>query len=239
MATDRPSALVTGSSRGLGASIARTLAEAGFALTLHGRDRASLDSVSAELGDAEHRCSLGDLAEPELPRDLVAGHVDCFGGMDVVVVNAAMASSAWIADLSPDAVHRQFAVNLTSAFSLVAEALPHLCASPKAGRVVLISSITGLIPIKTLSVYSASKAALLSFSRSINLEYARRGVRSTAIVPGYIDTDLAAGGHVADRDEMMAAEDVAHVVRFVVEAPASMVLSEISVARPVAPLFEV
>jgi len=239
MAAGKPSALVTGSSRGLGAATARALSGAGYAVTLHGRDSHSLAAVSETLGDNDQRSVLGDLADPDVAAQLVADHITAFGGLDVLVVNAAMASPAWIADLSAAAIEREFAVNLTSAFTLVAEALPHLCASSSAGRIVLISSITGVVPIKKLAVYSASKAALLSFNRSINLEYARRGARSTAIVPGYIDTDLAAGGHVADREQMMSADDVADIVRFVVEAPPSMVISEISVARPVAPLYEV
>jgi NAD(P)-dependent dehydrogenase (short-subunit alcohol dehydrogenase family) len=241
---DRRAAIVTGSSRGLGLAIATALLHSGWAITLHGRDEQRLAATSRRLGEdapfgvGSTTAFAADLRSKSSCRRLVTHHMNEFGRLDALVVNAAMASPAWIAQLEDEAIDEQIEMNLSSAFALVGGALVHLENAPAGGRVILVSSITAKIPIKTLSVYSATKAALRSFSRSINLECGRRNVRSTAIIPGYIDTDLASGGVVAEAEQMMSADDVAEVTRFLLEAPASVVIGECSITRAVAPLFE-
>jgi len=233
------SAIVTGSSRGLGHAIAAELLGDGWAVTLHGGDEQRLAAITERLGAIGSVNSFAaDLRDKSACRRLVIDHLESFGQLDALVVDVAMASPAWIGALGDDAADEQISMNLASAFSLVGAALPHLEAAAHAGRIMVVSSIAAQVPINRLSVYSATMAALLSLSRSINLEYSCRNVRSTAITPGYIDTDLAAGGVVADAEQMMSADYVVQVVRFILNAPSSLILGECSVTRAVSPLFE-
>ena len=234
------SALITGASRGLGAALARELGARGWSLTIHARDHRRLDAQREILESAGVKVAVavGDLEQPGVATGLVDQHVEHFGGLDALVANAALAQPAWIEQLSLDEVTTQFTVNLTSTFSLVTAALPALQRSERAGRAILIGSITGHYPIKMLSVYSASKAALRSLGDSINLEYGPRGVRATVVTPGYIDTDLSSGTPVATTTEMLSADDVAAAVGLLVELPDRLVIRELPLARASAPFIE-
>jgi len=239
---DRPrrSAIVTGSSRGIGAAVAAHLVGRGWQVTLHGRDERRLVEVQRSLGaGAATACFAGDLGEDGIARQLVASHLEHFGALDALVVNAGMAEAAWLSGLTDDSVRDQLEVNLLSSFSLVSAAVDALADSPYCGRIMLMSSITADVPIKKLAVYSAAKAALVSLSRSINLEYGRRNVRATALLPGYVATDLASQGVVADAEHMMSADDIGSVVGLLLEAPSGVIVSECRLMRPISPLYEV
>lgn len=234
------SALITGASRGLGTALARELGARGWSLTIHARDHRRLDAQREVLESAgvQVAVAVGDLEQPAVATRLVDQHVEHFGGIDALVANAALAQPAWIEQLSLDEVTTQFTVNLTSTFSLVSAALPALQRGERAGRAILIGSITGHYPIKMLSVYSASKAALRSLGDSINLEYGTRGVRATVVTPGYIDTDLSSGAPAAMTSEMLSADDVAAAVGLLIELPDGLVIRELPIARVSAPFHE-
>jgi len=234
------SALITGASRGLGAALARELGARGWSLTIHGRDRQRLEArrEALEASGVEVAVTVGDLEQPGVAARLIDEHVEHFGGLDALVANAALATPAWMEKLQPDEVNTQLSVNLTSTFALVSAALPALQAGERIGRAVLIGSITGHYPIKMLSVYSASKAALRSLGDSVNLEYGARGVRATVVTPGYIDTDLSSGAPVAANTEMLSADDVASAVGLLLEFPEDLIIRELPLARASAPFIE-
>jgi NAD(P)-dependent dehydrogenase (short-subunit alcohol dehydrogenase family) len=201
------SALVTGGSRGIGLAIARMLAEEGYALTLASRQAASVEAAAGELG------ALGVAADVSHEDDcerIVALHVEEHGGLDVLVNSAGIGIGGNLETLPVKHVDLQLSVNLRGLVLVTRAAIPHLRASR--GLVVNLASIAGTIAAPGLAMYGASKAAVISFTRSLNGELAADGVRATALCPAFVDTDMAAWSGIPG-DEMIQPEDCAEVVR--------------------------
>jgi NAD(P)-dependent dehydrogenase (short-subunit alcohol dehydrogenase family) len=135
------------------------------------------------IGVATH---VGDL---DSLRDLVDATVYEFGGLDVVVNNAALALAQPLGEMTPQAWDKSFAVNLRGPVFLVQSALPHLVESEHAA-VLNVVSAGAFIYSPITSMYSAAKAAMVSFTRSMAAEYAGRGIRVNALAPGSVDTDM-------------------------------------------------
>ncbi len=200
------SALVTGGSSGIGLAIARALNAEGYGLTLAARRVERLESAGAEL-DALTRSV--DVRDEDACRDLVAAHVERFGGLDVLVNSAGVGIGGTIGDMPTKSWDLQHSVNLRGTFICTREALPHLRASK--GYVINLASIAGTIPTPGLAGYGASKAAVISLTRSLVREEAETGVRATALCPGFVDTPMAAWTGL-EADEMIRPEDCAELV---------------------------
>jgi NAD(P)-dependent dehydrogenase (short-subunit alcohol dehydrogenase family) len=201
------SALVTGGSSGIGLAIARMLAEEGYGLTLSARNvdrlEAAADAVGAVAMPADVTSEEGCVA-------LVAAHVERHGSLDVLVNSAGVGFAGAIADTTTKRFDVQLAVNLRGAFLVTREALPHLRAAR--GLVVNLASIAGTIPTPGLATYGASKAALISLTRSLVREEAEHGVRATALCPAFVDTPMAAWTGLGP-EELIRPEDCAELVR--------------------------
>jgi NAD(P)-dependent dehydrogenase (short-subunit alcohol dehydrogenase family) len=202
-----PSALVTGGSSGIGLAIARMLNEEGYVLTLAARKVERLEAAAAELGATP--VSVDVRSEEECAR-LVATHLETHGGLDVLVNSAGVGIGGAIADLSTKQWDLQQSVNLRSTFVVTREALPALRASR--GYVVNLASIAGTIPTPGLAGYGASKAAVISLTRSLVREETDAGVRATAVCPGFVDTPMAQWTGMSG-EEMIRPEDCAEIVR--------------------------
>jgi NAD(P)-dependent dehydrogenase (short-subunit alcohol dehydrogenase family) len=135
------------------------------------------------IGVATHIGDLDSLAA------LVQSTVEEFGGVDIVVNNAANALMQPLGAMTPEAWEKSFAVNLRGPVFLVQAALPYLEKSGK-GAVLNVVSAGAFIFSPMVSMYSAGKAALVSFTRSMAAEYASRGIRVNALAPGSVDTDM-------------------------------------------------
>jgi NAD(P)-dependent dehydrogenase (short-subunit alcohol dehydrogenase family) len=201
------SALVTGGSSGIGLAIARMLHEEGYALTLAARSLERLEAARDELG-AE--IVQADVSKEEDCLRLLAAHSDRYGGLDVLVNSAGLGIGRSIGDLSTKHWDLQFAVNMRGTFVLTREALPLLRKAK--GYVVNLASIAGTIPTPGLSGYGASKAAVISFTRSLAREEAQTGVRATAICPGFVDTPMTTWTGMPG-EEMIQPEDCAEILR--------------------------
>ena len=201
-----PSALITGGSSGIGLAIARALHGEGYGLTLAARKVERLEAAGAELG--AQTLSV-DVRDEDACRALVAAHVDRFGGIDVLVNSAGVGIGGTIGDLATKGWDLQQDVNLRGTFLLTREALPQLRSTK--GYVVNLASIAGTIPTPGLAGYGASKAAVISLTRSLVREEAENGVRATALCPGFVDTPMAAWTGLA-ADEMIRPEDCAELV---------------------------
>ena len=201
------SALVTGGSSGIGLAIARMLREEGCALTLAARKLERLEQAREELG--------AEIVQADVSREedcvrLVAAHVDVHGGLDVLVNSAGLGIGRSIAELSTKHWDLQFAVNVHGTFVMTREALPHL--REARGYVVNLASIAGTMPTPWLSGYGASKAAVISFTRSFAREEASSGVRATALCPAFVDTPMTDWTGIPG-EEMIQPEDCAEIVR--------------------------
>ena len=202
-----PSALVTGGSSGIGLAIARMLADEGFGLTLAARKVERLEAAAHELGATAVAV---DVRSEEDCARLVAAHVDAHGGLDVLVNSAGVGVGGSLGDAPTKHFDLQLEVNLRGAFLVTREALPALRAAR--GYVVNLASIAGTIPTPGLATYGASKAALISLTRSLVREEADTGVRATALCPAFVDTPMAAWTGIEGAD-MIQPEDCAEVVR--------------------------
>lgn len=202
-----PSALVTGGSSGIGLAIARMLREEGFSITLASRTLERLEAAREEIG-AE--IVQADVSREEDCDRLVAQHVELHGGLDVLVNSAGIGFAGTIGDTTTKRWDLQHAVNLRGAFLVTRAALPHLRLTK--GYVVNLASIAGTVPTPGLAAYGATKAALISLSRSLAREEEANGVRVSAICPEFVDTPMAAWTGIA-ADELIAPEDCAEIVR--------------------------
>lgn len=184
-------AIVTGGTRGIGRSIAEGFAAAGADVVVASRKADACAETQAAL-EARGGRALGaptHLGEPDDLRALVDATVERFGGVDIVVNNAATALAQMIEDITPEAWQKVFDVNLRGPVLLVQAALPHLRASEHASVVNVVSVGAFLFSTYT-SMYAAAKAGLLQYTRSMATEFAPDGIRVNALAPGTVDTDM-------------------------------------------------
>ncbi len=202
-----PSALVTGGSSGIGLAIARMLAEEGYGLTLASR---TADKVEAAAGELDALAVAADVSKPEDCERVVAEHVTRHGGLDVLVNSAGIGIAGRVEDAQLKHIDRQLNINLRGLVLVTQAAIPHLRASK--GWVINLASIAGTVAVPILPIYAASKAAVISLTKSLNADLDDDGVRSIAICPGFVDTPMAEFAGLSG-DEMIQPEDCAEVVR--------------------------
>jgi len=234
-----PSALVTGATGGIGSAIAGRLAEAGYRLTLSGRDEAALAKLAADLAGrgAGLQVVPADMGSEDDVRALARGHADRFGSLDLLVLSAGTGTSGRIAEYSMRRFDRQMTVNVRAPFALVQECLPALrraaAARPGYGsRIAAIASMAGIASAPGLAAYGAAKAALISLCQSVNAEESAAGVTATAIAPGFVDTEMSAWVHDRiDPAEMIPPGDIAELVLALAQLSARSVVPLIAISR--------
>jgi NAD(P)-dependent dehydrogenase (short-subunit alcohol dehydrogenase family) len=201
------SALVTGGSSGIGLAIARMLHDEGFDLTLASRTKDKIEAAAATIGA---QGIAADMSKEEDCIRVVAMHKDRFGGMDVLVNSAGIGIAGNVESLQTKHIDLQLGVNLRGLLLVTREAIPLLKASR--GWIVNLASIAGTTATPGLTVYGATKAAVIAVTRSQNAELDNAGVRSIAICPGFVDTPMAEWAGLPS-DEMIQPEDCAEIVR--------------------------
>jgi len=218
-------ALITGGSSGIGLAIARMLHEEGYALTLASRRAEKVEAAAAELGAAAVAADVADAHECAL---LVANHRDRYGRLDVLVNSAGIGIAGMIEDLPSKHFDLQVGVNLRGLFNVTQAAIPLLRESR--GWIVNLASIAGTLPTPGLATYGATKAAVISLTRSLNEELDADGVRAVAICPGFVDTPMAAWSGIPG-DEMIRPEDCAEVVRMLLRLSAHARIPQVVIER--------
>jgi 3-oxoacyl-[acyl-carrier protein] reductase len=230
-------ALVTGSSRGIGAASARRLAEDGFDVVVHyheAEDRARSTVEAVEDAGGQALLHQADIADPDQARQLVEAALEAFGHLDTLVNNAGMYPRSTIDEVEPEDYERVIEVNAQGAFNVTKPLVDHLVDREPA-RIVNLSSILGVRGSKHGTHYSSSKAAVLGFTKSLARELGPHGVTVNAICPGAIETDMIASDTEEKRQQRREAipmgrvgqpEEIADVIGFLASEQASYVTGE-------------
>jgi 3-hydroxybutyrate dehydrogenase len=187
------SAIVTGSTSGIGLGIATALAAEGCALMLNGfGDPGEIERLRAELADKyaiAAAYSPADMSKPAQIRDLVADAARRFGNVDILVNNAGIQHVAKIVDFPEDRWNAVIAINMSAAFHATKAALPYMLAR-KWGRIVNIASAHGLVASGEKAAYVTAKHGLVGLTKAVAIETANQGVTCNAICPGWVLTPL-------------------------------------------------
>lgn len=214
-------ALVTGASRGIGASIAKAIAEEGWPVGVNYRtDSGAADAVVEEISKAGGRALAlqGDVCDPETAERLFKSLEEAFGPVLVLVNNAGVRADGLSPQIDDEDWSKVIDTNLSAAFRLTRRALRPMLRA-RYGRVVNIASIVGQKANPGQANYAASKAGLVAMTKTVAAEVARRGVTVNAVAPGLIQTDMTEGleesfiEHVPAR-RAGTPDEVAECVRF-------------------------
>jgi NAD(P)-dependent dehydrogenase (short-subunit alcohol dehydrogenase family) len=260
-------AVVTGSTRGIGRAIAEALVRRGDRVVVSGRDRKTTKAVAAQVGAVGPGEALGiacDVRKPVQCERLIAGAVEGFGGLDVLVNNAGLGRFARIDEMSLEDWDVQIRTNLDGVFHCSRAAIPHLRASAGGGGevagggnawIINIGSLAGRNPFAGGAAYNATKFGLLGMSEAMMLDLRHEGIRVTCVMPGSVATDFDTGGMApaapslvgggasggkgaaarAGRDDWkLTPEDVAQVVTDLLDFPARALPSRVEI-RPSRP----
>jgi len=184
-------AIVTGASRGIGAAIARAIAADGRHVVLVARDEAKLDAVKTDIESAGGSASVKtcNLADAEAITAMIDAVADEHGRLDILVNNAGITRDTLLLRMTDEQWDEVIQVNLRSAF-VACRAAARTMMRGKWGRIVNLSSVSGLAGNAGQSNYAASKAGLIGFTRSIAKELAGKNITANAVAPGFIDTDM-------------------------------------------------
>jgi NAD(P)-dependent dehydrogenase (short-subunit alcohol dehydrogenase family) len=231
-------ALVTGASGGIGLAVARTLGEEGYALTLSARRPEKLEqAVEALRSDGfELQTVAADMTDEQDVLSVFAAHRDRYGRLDALVNNAGLGIGAPMAEIQTKHLDMQLGVNLRALILGTREGLPLLRqAGAEHGKAVIINmaSLAGKKGQPWLSIYSATKAAVISFSESTQREVSSDGIQCTAFAPGFVDTAMSdfVKGQIA-ADDMIQPSDLGEAVRFLLRLSPSCHVPEIVFTRP-------
>jgi NAD(P)-dependent dehydrogenase (short-subunit alcohol dehydrogenase family) len=230
-------AIVTGASSGIGLAIAEALGQEGYGLTVAARRPEKLEAAAAGLRDKGYdvervAASLGD---EEGVKAVVAAHRERYGRLDVLVNNAGVGIGAAVADIDTKKLDLQLDVNLRSIILFYRETVDLLRAAGKehgSALVVNTASLAGKRGEAWLSVYSATKGAVINFTEAMHKELSGEGIKSTALCPGFVDTEMTdfIKGSVPAED-MITPGDIAEAVRLLLKVSPACIIPEIQFIR--------
>ena len=185
-------AIITGASRGIGESIARSFIEQGatVAFTYIGSEEKAKElEKSLTAGGGQARGFKSDASKMEDAENLIKEVLEIYGGIDIVVNNAGITDDTLLMRMSEDQWDRVMNVNLKSCFNLTKSVLRTMLKA-RSGSIINISSVVGVQGNAGQANYAASKAGILGFTKSVALELGSRNIRCNAIAPGFIETEM-------------------------------------------------
>jgi 3-hydroxybutyrate dehydrogenase len=189
----KKTAIVTGSTSGIGLAIARALAAEGCNIVVNSFSNRSEDHEIAEKIASDYKVKAiyveADMSDPEACRALVAKAAENFGSVDILVNNAGIQHVAPVEDFPIDQWNAIIAINLSSAFHTIAAAIPFM-KEQGWGRIVNIASVHGLVASPFKSAYVSAKHGIVGLTKTVALEVATFGITCNAICPGYVLTPL-------------------------------------------------
>jgi len=229
-ALDGKVALITGSSRGIGKAAALALAEQGGKIVVnYARASEAADAVVAQIEEmgTEAIALQADVSKANEVDALVKATMDKFGRIDVLVNNAGITRDTLLLRMKPEDWQAVIDLNLTGVF-LCCRAVSKIMLKQRSGRIINISSVSGLMGNPGQSNYSAAKAGVIGFTKTIAKELAPRGVTANVVAPGFIATDMT--GDLKNTEEILKyiplgrygqPEEVAGLIRFLAADPAA------------------
>jgi 3-oxoacyl-[acyl-carrier protein] reductase len=229
------SALVTGSTRGIGRAIAQRLSESGANVAIVGRDRDKASEAAASLQNAKgFACDVGDAAAVVA---LVEEVEKAFGAVDILVNNAGITRDNLLMRIKDDDWDAVLDANLKAAFVAIRAASRGMM-KRRWGRVINIASVVGIVGNKGQSNYAASKAGLIGLTKSVAKELASRNILANVVAPGFIETDMTAAMTAEAREALSKQiplerlgkpEDIAGLVAFLCSEHAAYVTGQVFV----------
>lgn len=227
-----PVALVTGASRGLGRHTALVFAEAGYRVSLCGRNRDDLAEAAGEIGrrGGEARFRALDVRDYQALEAWVGDAVDAWGRVDVLVNNAGLTSTYRpLVEWSREQIDETLDVNLKGTAYACRAVLPSMVAR-RSGHILNISSDVGRRPVPNMAPYVAAKHAVVGFSGSLYREAREHNVKVTVVLPGIIDTHFG-GAKPGDRDMhwTMDTRHVAEALLQIVRQPGNLTMDEVTI----------
>jgi len=229
-------AFITGSTRGIGLAIARTLHQAGAKVAVVGRDLAQAQAVATRLGAGAAGVAC-DVSNGHQVEAAIAAAEAALGPIDILVNNAGLTRDNLLLRLTEEDWDTVLDANLKGAFHATRVVIKGMM-KRRAGRIVNVTSVVGLTGNKGQANYAASKAGLIGFSKSVAKEYASRGVLVNCVAPGFIETDMTAALPDAARATLLEnialgrlgrPEDVAGAVLFLVSDLAAYITGQVLV----------
>ena len=232
--SDNRVALITGAGRGIGACIARTLAQehTDIAVVDYGEESAAkdtLDAIAAAGAAARYyKCDVSDFAAYKAVVDAV---VKDFGKIDILVNNAGVTADKLIMRMSEEDWDRVLSINLKGCFNMVKHVTPYMMRK-RYGRIVSISSVVGLMGNAGQANYAASKAGIIGLTKTVAKEFGSRGITANAVAPGFIKTAMTDALTEEQKQAMYKmiplgrlgeTQDIADAVKFLVSDAAAYI----------------
>lgn len=234
----KQTAIVTGGSRGIGRAVAVRLAKDGMNLVINYRGNSAAaeetERLCRELG-AEVLLVQGDVSRAEDCEKLAAQAKEAFGRVDVLVNNAGITRDGLLARMTEEDFRAVLDVNLVGPWNMM-KAVNRIMMKQRYGRIVNLSSVTGLMGNMGQTNYAAAKTGILGMTKSYAREVASRGITVNAVAPGFIDTDMTEAMPEGAKDKIITGipmgrtgkpEDVAEAVAFLASEPAGYITGEV------------
>lgn len=234
----KETAIVTGGSRGIGRAVAVRLAKDGMNLVINYRGNSAAaeetERMCRELG-AEVLLVQGDVSRAEDCEKLAAQAKEAFGRVDVLVNNAGITRDGLLARMTEEDFRAVLDVNLVGPWNMM-KAVNRIMMKQRYGRIVNLSSVTGLMGNMGQTNYAAAKAGILGMTKSYAREVASRGITVNAVAPGFIDTDMTEAMPEGAKDKIITGipmgrtgkpEDVAEAVAFLASEQAGYITGEV------------
>ncbi|MCT6882760.1 3-oxoacyl-ACP reductase FabG [Snodgrassella alvi] len=229
--------LVTGSARGIGRAIALTLAQAGWDIVLHCRSRrADAEKVAAEIAafGSHSRILTFDISDRQACQEVLLNDIEQHGAYYGVVLNAGITRDNAFPALSNDDWDQVLDTNLDGFFNVLHPLMMPMIRRRRAGRIVCVASVSGIIGNRGQVNYSASKAGMIGAAKALAVELARRKITVNCVAPGLIETEMI-DEHVPVAEILKAipmnrmgrAEEVAHAVAFLVSEQAAYITRQV------------
>jgi 3-oxoacyl-[acyl-carrier protein] reductase len=229
--------VITGAGKGIGRASAELFLKEGASVVLNSRTKTDLDSFIKENQVYKDKilAIAGDVSDENVIGKIVKETIGKFGRIDILINNAGFGKFAETVDSTTKDFDAMFNTNVRSLYILTREFLPFMI-KQKEGIIVNMASIAGKNGVPTASIYSATKHAVMGFSRSLMLEVRKHGIRVIAICPGSVATEFfRESPSELSHNTMLASEDIAETILYAAALPPNATVNEIEI-RPANPV---